>query len=130
MVAVAARLAYFTFHNHILHPYLVNQGMGQGSLTEDITVYGDVAEEFIGTILNSAGFDLEGIWDATRDGWLAPDLGQTYAFTWGPAGNTGGYVKLSGNGVLDKFDIKAPVKGIVRFTAHVKPTGTISRGVW
>jgi hypothetical protein len=130
MVAVAARLAYFSWNAHVLGPYLANQGLSQGALTEDITVYGDLAEEFIGTILTAGGFDMEGIWDSTVDGWLGPELGTTEAFEFGPAGNGGGNVKLSGDGVLDRFDIKAPVKGIVRFTAHVKPTGTISRGTF
>jgi len=130
MPATPARTAFLSFNSQDLSAYLTNQGLQRGSATEDTTHYGSTAEEFTPTILQSAGLDLEGVWDPTVGGYLDPNLGTAKAFIFGPAGSTTGNVKYSGTAILDRLDIRAPVKNVIRFTAHLKPSGAITVGTF
>jgi len=130
MAAIAAHNAYLSFNSQDLSAYLTNQGLQRGAATEDTTHYGSTAEEFTPTILQSAGLDLEGVWDATVAGYLDPNLATAKAFVFGPAGNTTGNVKYSGTAILDKLNIMAPVKNVIRFSAHLKPSGAITVGTF
>jgi uncharacterized protein (UPF0333 family) len=63
-------------------------------------------------------------------GYLDPNLATAKAFIFGPAGNTTGNVKYSGTAILDKLNITAPVKNVIRFSAHLKPSGAITVGTF
>lgn len=81
------------------------------------------------TGLNDATISLSGKWDSALDAVLAAVLGQDTALNWnyGPEGSTAGRIKFTGLAILTKYDVKAPVGGVVTFSADLQVTGSITR---
>lgn len=86
--------------------------------------------------LAEATISLSGKWDDTAtsgpDVVLAGNVGNdvSVGFEFGPAGNATGKVKYSGECFVSKFQVSAPLEGIVKFTATLQVTGAVSRGTF
>lgn len=99
--------------------------------SEDITTYGNAGYEETTTIIAKGELPFSGIWNPTIHAILAPLFNvENKSAVWGPAGSTGGNPKWSALGYLSKYDVKSDAKGIVKFDAAFKPSGTITIGTF
>jgi hypothetical protein len=106
-----------------------NVGMG------DSTTMGSEAKTYLSG-LEDATLSLSGKWDDTAttgpDVVLAGNVGNdaSVGFEFGPAGNGTGKVRYSGECYVSKYNVSAPLEGIVKFTATLQVTGAVTRGTF
>jgi len=80
---------------------------------------------------------LEGIWDPTLDGILA-GLSAAFragtltsaSFEYGPAGSTGGYVKVLGECVLTEYNRPTEAEDLTTWSASLHVSGNITVTTW
>ena len=113
--------------------YLNDLSLSRSIESAETTTFGVTgsAKTFI-VGLTDANFSISGLFDATADGTLAGVLGQaaTLSFEYGPAGNTGGFVKYTGECIMTSYDVSASVGDAVQASADFQVTGAITRGTW
>jgi len=93
----------------------------------ETTAFGSSAKSYI-VGLTDATVSVSGIWDATVDGYFkggAEPASRT--FIYGPAGDTGGNVKYTGEAILTSYSTSNPIGDVVTFSAEFQCTGTITR---
>lgn len=101
----------------------------------DSTTIGAEAKTFLSG-LSESSIALSGKWDDTAtsgaDVVLSGNVGNdvSVGFEFGPAGNATGKVKYSGECFVSKYQVSAPLEGVVKFTASLQITGAITRGVF
>ena len=100
----------------------------------DITAAGDSGHKTI-IGLQNATITLECVFDDTADkAWavisnFAADTA-TRTFSYGPAGNTSGYAKLTGECRISKCSLPGKVTDPLIFTAELKVDGAVSVTTW
>ena len=99
--------------------------------TAETTTFGSSAKSYI-TGLTDATVSLSGKFDATADGTLAGVVGlaATLSFEYGPAGDTGGFVKYEGEAIMTSYEVSATVGDVVTATVELQVTGAITRTTW
>lgn len=96
----------------------------------DTTNFGDASKRKLAG-LKDATISMEGPWDPTLDTRMHGILGlDGVAFEWGPVGNTGGYVKLSGVGILVGYEASGDVGDAVGWTAEFEISGDVTVGTF
>lgn len=95
---------------------------------EDSTTLGDSGHEFTPTLSNGT-ISLTIVWDATIDAHIAGIIGlaATQTFEYGPAGNTGGLRKITGECRVQNYQVGAAVAGIVMASVTLQIDGAITR---
>lgn len=129
MAAAFGGNGYLLVNSNNLSTYLKSGGLDAPLDTFDVSTWGSTAKSYI-TGLEDGTFSLDGVWDATVDGYIAGLKGDSRAFEYGPAGNDQGYVKYSGNVILTSFNISNDLSGEIKFTATLQVTGGVSRGTF
>lgn len=100
---------------------------------------GDVASHEVttfgkDTVARSAGLKdtkvtVNGIYDATVDGYLAAILGTASTLSYGPSGNAG--QKYTGEFLLSSYKVSDPVGGMSTWTANFEiASGDLSDSAW
>ena len=116
-----------------LSSYLNDVSMPRGIETAETTTFGvsGSAKTYI-TGLTDATISISGLFDATADGYLAGVVGQaaTLSFEYGPAGDTGGFVKYTGECILTSYDVSTSVGDSVQASADLQVTAAITRTTW
>lgn len=95
--------------------------------TAETTAFGATSKSYI-VGLKDATISLSGIWDATVDGYIgggAEPASRT--FIYGPAGDTGGNVKYTGEAIVTSYSISNPVGDVVTFSLDLQVTGDVTR---
>lgn len=98
----------------------------------DVTAFGDEGHKNIPG-LDNASFTVGGSWDATLDGTFGSTTqwkAATRSFEFGPAGNTGGLVKLSGECWITNYTVSAGVGDKVSWSASLQVDGQVTRGTF
>lgn len=101
----------------------------------DSTTIGLEAKTFLSGLSEST-ISLSGKWDDAAtigaDVVLSGNVGNdvSVGFEFGPAGNTTGKVKYSGECFVTKYQVSAPLEGVVKFTASLQVTGAVTRGTF
>ena len=80
--------------------------------------------------LKDVTFTVQGIFDATLDGYLGPAVGNTLTYMWGPQGSAGSDIKYSGEAILKSYKTTGPVANPVGWTAVLERTGDGARGTF
>lgn len=119
-----------------LSPYLTSVDFNRSNDTHDNTTSGAEGHTFQ-TGLTNGTITLNGFWDTTAtvgsatvlDGLLDLDS-PTLGFEYGPAGNTNGLVKYSGECILQDLSHSSPVADLVTFSATLQITGTVTKGAF
>jgi predicted secreted protein len=113
--------------------YLDNVGFPRSVDTAETTTFGVAgsAKTYI-VGLSDASISLSGLFDATADGTLAGTLGQsaTLSFEYGPAGDTGGYIKYTGEAIMKSYQVTAAVGDSVKASVELQVTGAVTRTTW
>lgn len=79
---------------------------------------------------------LQGMFDATTDGYFAGILGldiagaYTGAWVYGPEGSTNGFVKYTGTALCSEYSKQNSLGGMVGYSATLMVTGVVTRGVF
>lgn len=99
--------------------------------TGETTTFGKSAKTYI-VGLTDATISVSGNFDSAVDTILAGILGQdaTVTFEYGPEGNTGGYVKYTGECIMTSYETSSPVADVVTFSAEFQVSDTITRTTW
>lgn len=116
-----------------LSSYINEASMPRSIETAETTTFGvsGGSKTYI-TGLNDTTISVSGLFDATADGYLAGVLGQsaTLSFEYGPLGDTGGYVKYSGECIMTSYEVSSSVGDVVSASAQFQVTGAVTRGTW
>lgn len=96
---------------------------------EDVTAFGDSGHKIIPTLENSQ-FSASGSWDSALDAILGASRTTARTFEWGPAGNTSGNVKYSGECYIVSYSTSASATGKVTWSATLRVDGTVTRGTF
>jgi len=94
--------------------------------TAETTAFGSTSKSYI-VGLRDATLSVSGIWDATVDGYFIGTEPASRTFIYGPAGDTGGNVKYTGEAILTSFSISNPVGDVVTYSADFQVTGDVTR---
>ena len=94
--------------------------------TAETTAFGATSKSYI-VGLRDATLSVSGIWDATVDGYFIGTEPASRTFIYGPAGDTAGNVKYTGEAILTSFSVSNPVGDVVTFSADFQCTGDITR---
>lgn len=118
-----------------ISPYCDSIEIDRSTGMADSTTMGLEDKTFVSG-LSEATFSLAGKWDDTvtsgPDVVLAGNVGNdvSVGFEFGPAGNATGKVKYSGECFVSKYQVSAPLEGVVKFTATLQVTGPVTRGTF
>lgn len=119
-----------------LSPYLTAINPNRSNDTHDTTCFGATGHTFAVGLTNGT-ISITGFWDKTASTGSAiviPGLlglkGMTVGFEWGPEGNANGNVKVSGECVLQNFDVSEPVADMVTFSATFQISGGVTTGTF
>lgn len=94
--------------------------------TAETTAFGSTYKSYI-VGLRDATISVSGIWDATVDGYFIGTEPATRSFIYGPAGDTAGNVKYTGEAILTSFSVSNPVGDVVTYSADFQCTGGVTR---
>ena len=94
--------------------------------TAETTAFGATSKSYI-VGLRDATISVSGIWDSTVDGYIIGTEPATRTFIFGPAGNTSGYVKYTGECILTNYSVSSPVGAVVTFSLDLQCTGGVTR---
>lgn len=94
----------------------------------ETTTFGATAKTFLLGFEEST-VSAEGPWDTALDALLAPKLGSAtaYKIVYGPAGNTGGYVRYKATAILKSYSVTGGVSDPVRWSAEWRISGAVTR---
>lgn len=129
MAAEAAKVASLTVNSNDIGVKSKSIAFPRETGMEDVTVFGANSRSYIATLLDGT-ISASGVWDTALDGFLAPDLGVSRAFVFGPQGATTGDIKYSGNAFLTSFEVGDEVDGIIEYSAEWQITGDVTRGTY
>ena len=93
----------------------------------NITVFGEGDKVYVaGT--GGAEFKVSGPWEPTLDLYVGTAFQRKTArtFKYGPAGSTGGYVRITGECYLQNYEVAGGAGDAVRFTLTCRTTDTIT----
>ena len=97
--------------------------------TAETTAFGATSKSYI-VGLRDATISISGLFDATVDGYFIGTEPATRSFVFGPAGNTSGYVKYSGECILTSYSVSSPVADVDTFSADFQVTANVTRGTF
>lgn len=98
--------------------------------TAETTAFGSTSKSYI-VGLRDATISVSGIWDATVDGYIRGGAEPaSRSFIFGPAGDTGGNVKYTGEAIVTNYSISNPVGDVVTYTLDLQVTGDVTRGTY
>jgi hypothetical protein len=118
--------------NRDISAYITDVKFPESVALHDVTVLGAVAKSFYPG-LRDAKITLTGIYDPTVttaiDAVLQPLIGVTTASTWiyGPYGTTAGFVKYTGSGFIESYEVGASVADVVKWTGVLQMHGNVTR---
>lgn len=141
MAAAHGKDSYFSVEDsagttlRVITPYVKSVNFNRSNDANDTTTKGAEGKTYRPG-LTDGEIRLGGLWDNTASVGsrtvLASLLGieTTVGFEWGPAGNTAGMVKDSGECVLTQYDESSPVDDMVAFSATLKISGDVTTGTF
>jgi hypothetical protein len=97
--------------------------------TGEVTAYGATSKSYL-VGLRDATISVSGLWDATVDGYFIGTEPASRSFVFGPAGDTGGYVKYSGECILTSYSVSSPVADVDTYSADFQVTANVTRGTF
>ena len=97
--------------------------------TGEVTAYGSTSKSYL-VGLRDATISVSGLWDATVDGYFIGTEPASRSFVFGPAGDTGGYVKYSGECILTSYSVSSPVADVDTYSADFQVTANVTRGTF
>lgn len=134
MATVAGRVGYFSLNATNISTYLDDVSLQRVKDLIDSNHFGGTSKEFTEG-LRDANLTVSGNYDSTLAN-LSDVLNTAYttsggvAFEFGPNGNGGGNEKFSGTVHVKDYGIKQGVGTIVKFSASLQVTGTLTRGTF
>lgn len=107
---------------------LTSSGFDFNSDVAEISGLGSTDKSYVAG-LNDATCALDGILDATTDGYLFGIRGLSKAFEYYPQGNSTGKPKYTGSGILTGYSPNTPIGDAGKFTAAFQVTGAVARAL-
>lgn len=94
----------------------------------ETTAFGKSKKTYIVGLMDTT-ISLSGKFDATYDGYIAGVLGFATLLTYeyGPYGNTGGFVKYTGDCMVTSYSTTSPVGDVVTFSLELQTSDTTTR---
>lgn len=114
-----------------LTSYGTTVGFSRDVDTAEASTFGDDDKVYV-VGLRDATFTLEGMLDATVDGYLSGLLGGTAprAFKYAPAGSVAGRPYYSGSAILTNYEPSSDIGDVVGFSAEFQVSGAVTRGTF
>lgn len=133
MAFAHGRSAYFMLGTTDLSAFMDNIDFPHGSDVHETTTYGKSYKTKVGG-LKEASFSIGGLYDSTTvsgvETVVPPMIGTIVSFEYGPEGNTTGKVKYTGNVVVEDYNHSTPVADMVRWTASLQTTDTVTKAAF
>lgn len=95
--------------------------------TAEVTSFGDGDRAYLAGLRNH-DMSFSGHFSSTHYDKLAPMLGHSTdtTFIYGPAGDTTGYIKLTGKAIVTGVDVGSPVGDKVSMSVNMQVTGVVT----
>lgn len=133
MAFTHGRLAYFKLATTDLSAMMDSIDFNHGGEVHETTTYGKTYKTKVGG-LKEGSFTIGGLYDSTAvtgvETVIPPLVGTVAVFEYGPEGNTPTKVKYSGSAVVENYNHSTPVGDMVRWTASLQCTDTVTKGVF
>lgn len=133
MAFAHGRLGYFMLNSVDLSAWMDSTTFDVTADIHETTTYGNAWKTRIGG-LKDGSFSIGGIYDSAAGGpeaTIRPLVGgAATAYEWGPEGNTSGKPKYSGTVVVESYQQSVPVGDVIRWTATLQNTGTVTTGTF
>lgn len=133
MPFVHGRLAYFKLGTNDLSAWMDDITFDHTADLHETTTYGKSYKTRIGG-LKDGSFSIGGIFDAAAGGpeaVIRPLVGgAATAFEYGPEGSTTAKTKYTGTVIVESYQQSVPVGDVVRWTATLQNTDTITVGTF
>ena len=98
--------------------------------TAESSTFGATSKTKVPGLLDGT-ISIEGPWDPTMDARMAGILGlKGVAFEYGPAGDTGGYVKYSGNCICTGYNVSGDIGDVAVFSAEFELDDDVTIGTF
>lgn len=131
MAFAHGRLAYFMLGTADLSAWMDDITFDQTADLHETTTFGKAWKTRIGG-LKDGSFSIGGIFDSATGGpeeTIRPLVGgAATTFEYGPEGNTTGKTKYTGTVVVESYQQSVPVGDVIRWTATLQNTGTVTTG--
>jgi hypothetical protein len=132
MAFIHGRLGYFKLATTDLSAFMDNIDFPHEADAHETTTFGKSYKTKAGG-LKEGSFTIGGLYDNTVTTGLGdiipPLVGTVAVYEFGPEGLTAGKKKYSGSALVKKFQVSQPVGDMVRWTADLETSDTITMGV-
>lgn len=133
MAMTHGRLTHFKINSVDLSPWCDSSDYNDEADLHETTTYGKSTKTYAPGLKN-VSFSVGGLYDAAAaavEPTLRPLVGAAAtAFEFGPEGSAGTKKKFSGSALVKSFKTSQPVGGMVRWTAEVQMTDTVTVGAF
>lgn len=122
---------FFSIDGKDMSTFLTDVSLDQSVDVAETSTFTDLDKTYVNG-MRDATISVSGRWDDTATTGADAVLqglrgGGSYAFVYGPSGNTGGMVKYTGTAILTAYAPTTPIADVVAFTATFQSTGAITR---
>jgi hypothetical protein len=133
MAMTPGRLTYFKINSIDLSPWCDTSDYTDEADLHETTTYGKSTKTYAPGLKN-VSFSVGGLYDAAAAA-VEPTLrplvgGAATAFEFGPEGNAAAKKKFTGSALVKNFKTSQPVGGMVRWSAEVQMTDTVTVAVF
>ena len=111
-----------------LSAYIKTDGLSREADLPDVTTHGNNSKRYVPGLFDGT-VPLEGVWDATLDGYLAGILNVARNWEYHPAGTAAGTPKYSGSGILQSYEQEASIDDVVTFSGEFQLSGDVTRAL-
>jgi len=126
MAFVHGKQIYVSVATHNVSPYTNKVDFPRSADTAETSTFGTNDKTYIPG-LKGATFSIEGLWDATLDGWMDAALGTEVAVVYIPQGNTTGNVRYTFQAILTSYNPPGSIGDAVKYSASFIINGAVAR---
>jgi hypothetical protein len=126
MAAEAAKVAYLSHNGNNISTKCRSISFPREADVVDTTTFTANAHAYTPTLLDGT-ITASGPWDATLDGYLAPDLGVSRTVIYGPQGSTASDQRYTATAILTSYEVSDEVDGVIEWTAEWQISGDVTR---
>jgi len=128
MAFVHGKSIYVSVATHDISAYTNKADFPRNADTAETSCFGTTDKTHIPG-LKGATFSIEGLWDATLDGYLDAVFGTEVAVVYRPAGTGGGLIQYAFQAIMTSYNPPGSIGDAVKYSAAFTITGAPVRTI-
>lgn len=122
MAFVHGKSIYVSVAAHDISAYTNKADFPRAADTAETSCFGTTDKTYIPG-LKGATFSIEGLWDATLDGYMDTAFGTEVAVVYRPAGTGAGLIQYAFQAILTAYNPPGSIGDAVKYSAQFQITG-------